>query len=186
MQQQEAVTLQTILPDHAYIAIIRFCFFFNSIRAIVIDVSELDEMEKDIVMTLYLLEKCFPHSFFNKIVHLTVNLVHEVRLSGPVYLRWMYPFKRNMKTIKGYVHNHYRSERYIAEFYIAEEALEFCAGYLLNMQTIGNSPRYVKNSSIQMAIGGGKSVLVEYKLLSRAHLYVLQNTEEVQPLIWYL
>lgn len=59
-----------------------------------------------------------------------------------------------MKIIKGYVCKRYRFEMCIAECYIVEEALEFCVEYLSNMQTIGNPPGHVKNSSIQMAIGG--------------------------------
>ena len=85
LQQLLTVALQTILPDHVRVVIIRF--FFNSICATVIDISELDEMEKDIVVTLCLLEKCFPHSFFDIMVHLLVHIVHEVRLCGPIYLR---------------------------------------------------------------------------------------------------
>ncbi|RVW21359.1 hypothetical protein CK203_106323 [Vitis vinifera] len=32
-----------------------------------------------------------------------VHLVKEVRLGGPVYLKWIYPFERFMKVLKGYV-----------------------------------------------------------------------------------
>lgn len=110
MQQLLVVAFWTILPDHVRVAIIRLCFFFNSICAMVIDVSELDEMKKDIVATLCLLEKCFSPSFFDIMVHLTVHIVHEVRLCGPIYLRWMYPFKRNIKTLNRYVCNRYRPE----------------------------------------------------------------------------
>ncbi|BBH06975.1 hypothetical protein Prudu_018761 [Prunus dulcis] len=38
--------------------------------------------------------------------------------------RWMYPFERYMKVLKGYVQNRTRPEGCIAERYIAEEALE--------------------------------------------------------------
>ncbi|RVW33032.1 hypothetical protein CK203_101237 [Vitis vinifera] len=43
---------------------------------------------------LCLLEKYFPPSIFDIMLHLTVHLVREVRLCGPVYMRWMYPFER--------------------------------------------------------------------------------------------
>ena len=52
-------------------------------------------------------------------------------------IRWMYPFERDMKTLKDYVHNCYRPEGCIAESYIVEEALDFCAEYLSNCDAIG-------------------------------------------------
>ncbi|KAL6340633.1 hypothetical protein AAG906_010541 [Vitis piasezkii] len=47
-------------------------------------------------------------SFFNALCSKVVNfltlheLQNEVRLCGPVYLRWVYPFERFMKVLKGY------------------------------------------------------------------------------------
>ncbi|KAI5317270.1 hypothetical protein L3X38_036977 [Prunus dulcis] len=61
-----------------------------------------DKLEEDVVVTLCLLEKYFPPSFFDIMVHLVVHLVREVRLCGPVYFRWMYPFERYMKLLKGW------------------------------------------------------------------------------------
>ncbi|CAL8174093.1 unnamed protein product [Prunus armeniaca] len=81
--------------------------------------------------SLCLLEKYFPPSFFDIMVHLVVHLVREVRLCGPVYFRWMYPFERYMKVLKGYVQNRTRPEGCIAEWYIAEEAVEFCTEHYL-------------------------------------------------------
>ncbi|RVW34726.1 hypothetical protein CK203_110699 [Vitis vinifera] len=102
----------------------------------VVDVSALDKLQNDLVVTLCLLEKYFPPSFFDIMLHLTVHLVREVRLCGPVYLRWMYPFERFMKVLKGYVRNRNRPEGCIAECYITEEAIEFCTEYLSNVDAI--------------------------------------------------
>ncbi|KAI5328162.1 hypothetical protein L3X38_027558 [Prunus dulcis] len=60
---------------------------------------------------------------------------------------------RYMKVLKGYVQNRTRPEGCIAERYIAEEAVEFCTQHLSD------------------------------DLLNQAHLYVLENTEEVLPYI---
>ena len=84
-----------------------------------------------------LLEKYFPPSFFDIMIHLTVHLVKEVRLCEPIYLRWMYPFERFMKVLKSYVLNCNRLEGSIVECYIAEEAIEFYTKYLSNVDTIG-------------------------------------------------
>ncbi|KAI5313160.1 hypothetical protein L3X38_042334 [Prunus dulcis] len=91
------------------------CFFFNAICAKTVDVSKLDKLEEDVAVTLCLLEKYFPLSFFDIMLHLVVHLVKEVRLCGPVYFRWMYPFERYMKVLKGYVHNRTHPEGCIIE-----------------------------------------------------------------------
>lgn len=120
-----------------------------------------------------LLETCFLPSFFDIMIYLTDHLVHEVRLCGPVYLRLMYSFERNMKTLKDYVRHHNCLEGCITESYIIEKALELCDEYLSNMQKIRNPPGHKENSSVQRPMGGGKKLLVEQKLLIQAHLYVL-------------
>jgi len=52
-------------------------------------------------------------------VRLVMHLVREVRLCGPMYLRWMYPVEWYMKILKGYVKNNYRLEASMIERYIA-------------------------------------------------------------------
>ncbi|XP_057802767.1 uncharacterized protein LOC131018047 [Salvia miltiorrhiza] len=105
-------------------------FFFNVLCGKVIDVSKLDDIQSQIVTTLCMLEKYFLPSFFDIMVHLTVHLVREVKLCGPVWYRWMYPFERYMRVLKSYVRNRNRPEGCMAECYIAEEAVEFCSEYL--------------------------------------------------------
>ena len=85
-------------------------FFFNALCAKVVDVSTLNDVQQDMVVTLCLLEKYFPPSIFDIMLHLTVHLVREVRLCGPMYMRWLYPFERYMKVLKGYVRNRNRPE----------------------------------------------------------------------------
>ena len=94
------------------------CFFFNSLCDKVID-SKLDQLQLNVVEFLCLFEKIFPPSFFDIMAHLTVHLVREVKLCGPVYLRWMYPFEQYMKILKGYLRNYNRPEGSIVEGYIA-------------------------------------------------------------------
>ncbi|VVA41576.1 PREDICTED: transposon, partial [Prunus dulcis] len=137
MQQLLPVAIRSVLEKLARYAITRLCFFFNAICAKTVDVSKLDKLEEDVVVTLCLLEKYFPPSFFDIMVHLVVHLVREVRLCGPVYFRWMYPFERYMKVLKGYVQNRTRPAGCIAERYIAEEAVEFCTQHLSDVNTVG-------------------------------------------------
>ncbi|XP_075475397.1 uncharacterized protein LOC142506126 [Primulina tabacum] len=96
MQHFLPILIRDALPKHVRYAIIRLCFFFKDICCKVIDVAKLDKLQSDLVVTLCLLEQYFPPSFFDVILHLTVHLVREVRLCGPVYFRWMYPFERSM------------------------------------------------------------------------------------------
>ncbi|RVW64870.1 hypothetical protein CK203_066167 [Vitis vinifera] len=185
MQQLLPIALRSVLPKHVIYAITRLCFFFNALCAKVVDVSRLNDLQQDIVVTLCLLEKYFPPSIFDIMLHLTVHLVRELRLCGPVYMRWMYPFERYMKVLKGYVRNHNHPEGCLAECYIAEEALEFCTKYLSSMDAIG-IPSSMKDEwkCGKPLLGGRRAINIhDYKLVEQAHHYVLQNTTIVQPFI---
>ncbi|KAJ0554458.1 putative Transposase-associated domain-containing protein [Helianthus annuus] len=94
-----------------------------------IKVEELDKLQEELCVTLCLLEKYFPPSFFDIMIHLTVHLTREVKLCGPICFRWMYPFERCMKVIKGHVRNKTYPEGCIAEENIAEETIEFFSEY---------------------------------------------------------
>ncbi|KAL0534230.1 hypothetical protein IC582_028518 [Cucumis melo] len=115
LQQLFPIAIRSMLPKHVWYAITRLCIFFNLICNKVVDVQQLEKLEEDIVVTMCLLEKYFPPSFFTIMMHLTVHIVREVKLCGPVYLRWMYPFKRYMKVLKNYVRNRLRPEGCIAK-----------------------------------------------------------------------
>ncbi|KAL0556179.1 hypothetical protein IC582_004689 [Cucumis melo] len=78
LQQLLPVAIRSVLSKHVRYTITRLCLFFNSICNKVIDVTQVEKLQEDIVITLCLLEKYFPPSFFTIIVHLTVHLVREV------------------------------------------------------------------------------------------------------------
>jgi len=42
-----------------------------------------------------------------------------------------------MKILKGYVKNQYRLKASIIEWYIAEEAIEFCSSYMPSCEPVG-------------------------------------------------
>ncbi|XP_004293089.1 PREDICTED: uncharacterized protein LOC101311944 [Fragaria vesca subsp. vesca] len=125
MQYLLPVALRSVLEKPVRYAIIRFCLFFKAICSKVIDVSRLKQMQADLVDTVCLLEKFFPPSFFDIMIHLTVHLVREVEWCGLVFFRWMFPFERYMKELKGYVKNQHFPEGCMAEKYIVEEAVEY-------------------------------------------------------------
>lgn len=70
-------------------------------------------------------------------VHLTIHLVREALIAGPVHFRWMYPFERHMKVLKGFVKNHSNPEGCIVEKYNAEECTSFCAPYIKQAAQVG-------------------------------------------------
>lgn len=94
MQQLLSVALRGLLPKGPRTAIFRLCAFFNELCQRVVDRNKLEKLEEDIVHTLCMLERFFPPSFFDVMVHLTIHLGREARLCGPVQYRWMYPFER--------------------------------------------------------------------------------------------
>ncbi|RVW67969.1 hypothetical protein CK203_064202 [Vitis vinifera] len=110
-------------------------------------------------------------------------LPKHVRLCGPVYFRWMYPFERYMKVLKGYVRNHNRPEGCIAECYLAEEAVEFCTEYLSGTHAIGIPKSNNYDNKFGRPITGGHSTNIDHKSWLQAHHYVLENTTIVQPYI---
>ena len=94
MQQLLSTAIRELLPNKVRIAIFRLCSFFNEICQRVIDKNRIEILEGEIVETLCMLEKYFPPSFFDIMIHLTTHVGREVRICGPVQYRWMYPFER--------------------------------------------------------------------------------------------
>ncbi|GJT94600.1 putative transposase-associated domain-containing protein [Tanacetum coccineum] len=185
MQEFLPIAIRSIMHPPTRYAIIRFCFFFKFICRKEISLQELDKMQLELVVTLCLLEKFFPPSFFDIMIHLTVHLTREVKLCGPICFRWMYPFERCMKVIKGHVRNRNRPEGCIAEETIAEETIEFFREYHKTMKTIGIPPdKHVTNENEDgKPLSAGKSSEVSGEVFQKAHLYVIQNTDEIVPYI---
>ena len=177
------IALRSVLEKPVRYAIIRFCLFFKEICAKVIDPSKLEKMQADLVVTICLLEKYFPPSFFDIMIHLTVHLVREVESCGPVFFRWMYPFERYMKVFKGWVKSRKHPEGCIAERYIVEEAVEFCAERMLDSPSTAGIPQNCR-SDIRHATkkkSGVSYISVYGKEYDQAHLCVLHNTEDARP-----
>ncbi|XP_073226306.1 uncharacterized protein [Cicer arietinum] len=181
MQQLLPVALRGILPKKVREVLTRLCLFFNAICSKVIDPQKLNELENEAVIILCQLEMYFPPSFFDIMVHLIVHLVREIKLCGPVYLRWMYPFERYMKILKGYVKNPHRPEASIVERYIAEEAIEFCSDYMSKAEAIGIPRSRHEGTCVGNGIRGLKLKSMGREEVLQAHLYILNNTDEVQP-----
>ncbi|KAK9286695.1 hypothetical protein L1049_015098 [Liquidambar formosana] len=188
MQQLLPVSLRGLLPNGPRIAIFRLCAFFNELCQRVIDRDRLEPLEDEVTETLCMFERFFPLSFFDIMIHLSIHLGRETRICGPVQYRWMYPFERFMKVLKGYVRNRARPEGCIAECYLAEECMRFCSGYMKKAAEIGirhNRNEDFKHETILEGhpISKGRPLIMADDLLRSAHLYVLRNSAEVEPFI---
>jgi len=183
MQQLLPVAIRGILPKNVRQVITRLCIFFNSICQKVIEPNTLNDLENEAVIILCQLEMYFPPSFFDIMVHLIVHLVREIKICGPVFLRWMYPVERYMKILKGYVKNPYRPEASIIERYIAEEAIEFCTEYLSDVEVIGIPKSRHEGRNEGKGTRGVKVVRKDQHEVLQAHFYILNNTNDVIPYI---
>ena len=75
---------------------------FNAIYQKVIDEQSLEDLEKNMIEVMCLLEAYFPLTFFDISFHLIVHLVKEIRYLGPMFLHHMYPYERFMSTLNSY------------------------------------------------------------------------------------
>ncbi|XP_010667637.1 uncharacterized protein LOC104884650 [Beta vulgaris subsp. vulgaris] len=130
MQHLLLVAIRKVLPKHVALPLIRLSAFFRTICSTAIDPTDLGHLQTEINETLCELERIFPPSFFDIMVHLPIHLVDEIKLGGPVYGWWMYPIERYLGKLKSYVKNRSRPEASIAEGDLAEECLIFCSRYL--------------------------------------------------------
>ena len=86
-----------------------------------------------------------------------------------------------MKILKGYTQNLHHPEASIVERCIAEEAIEFCLEYIEKAKTVG-----LPESRHDDRVGGKGSrglhvITPSVEDLLQAHLYVLNNSNEVFP-----
>lgn len=197
MEQLLPLAIRNVVPDNVTAVLIELCSFFRQLCAKSLSLSDLDRLQDRIILTLCHLEILFPPSFFTIMVHLTIHLVDEAKLGGPVHYRWMYPIERYLGHLKGYVRNKAQPEGSIAEGYVAEEALTFCSLYVEGIETRINRPARVddypddsassRTSTIfppmGKAVGAFQSFELSDMVKTQAHRYVLFNCPQVKPYI---
>jgi hypothetical protein len=127
--------------NHPYLKMLITCmfYFFNAISKKVIDIVELDEIRKEVRVTMCQLEMCFPPSFFDTMEHYMIHLVDQIFVLGPMYIHYMYPYERHMVVMKGYVCNRAHPEGSMIEGYTTEEVIECCIDYMKDGNPIGVS-----------------------------------------------
>jgi hypothetical protein len=74
MQQIFPLCVHTML--NAQTAIIRICRVFTLFCAKFVDPSTISELMEETIVTMCMLKKVFPPSFFDVMFHLPIHLVH--------------------------------------------------------------------------------------------------------------
>ena len=131
-----AVAIRNMMHKQIRDTIIALYDFFNKLWKKVVDPDELDGMQKDIARILSKFDMFFPPLFFDIMFHLSVHLVDEIKLCGPVFLCNIYPFERFMGILKHLCQNRYHPEASIVQGYVSQEVVEFCMEYM-KQQPIG-------------------------------------------------
>lgn len=94
MQQLLPIALRRALPKNISVVLIELSSFFRELCSKTSTADDFGKLEPRIALTLCRLEKIFPPSFFDIMVHLPIHLASEAKLAGPVQYRWMYPVER--------------------------------------------------------------------------------------------
>jgi hypothetical protein len=69
-----AIAIRAVNHPYLKMVITRMCHFFNAISKKVIDIVKLDEIRKEMRVTMCQLEMCFPPSFFHMMEHYMTHL----------------------------------------------------------------------------------------------------------------
>ena len=94
MEQLLPLAIRNVLPSQVVAVLIELSSFFKQLCLKSLTLSDLENLQLQIVLTLCHIEMLFPPSFMTIMVHLTVHLVDEAIESGPVLYRWMYFVER--------------------------------------------------------------------------------------------
>ncbi|GJU32846.1 F-box domain containing protein [Tanacetum coccineum] len=140
MQRLLPYGLQNYLPDKIAKPIIELCSLFKQICSATLMEDDMLKAQIKVVDILCDLELIYPPALFDIMIHLVIHLPLEALEGGPIRPRWMFPFERYMKKLKGYVRNKAKPEGSIAEGYVAEEALTFSSHYFWDVTTKFNRP----------------------------------------------
>jgi hypothetical protein len=196
LQKLLPLIVRSLLPQDVVIPLIDISRFFNGICSKELVEADLDKLSSSIKETLCRLEMIFPPAFFDIMMHLPVHLAEEAKLGGPVSYRWMYPVERYLRTLKGYVINKAHPEGSIAEGYISEECLTFCARFLEDIDTkLNQADRHESAavneppsglsifSAIDYSKKGFRMEEISTEDLLKMRHYIITNCDEVAPWI---
>nr|GFB92775.1 hypothetical protein [Tanacetum cinerariifolium] len=105
MQHLLPYGLQNYLPDKIAKPIIELCSLFKQICSATLMEDDMLKSHIKVVDILCDLELIYPPVLFDIMIHLVIHLPLKVLEGRPIRPRWMFPFERYMKKLKGYVQN---------------------------------------------------------------------------------
>ncbi|GKE50888.1 putative reverse transcriptase domain, aspartic peptidase domain protein, partial [Tanacetum coccineum] len=100
---KDTPSVRQYLPDEVAKPIIELCLFFKQICSATLMKDKMLKAQSKVVDILCNLELIYPLTFFDIMIHLVIYLPLEALEGGPIRPRWMFPFERFMKKLKGYV-----------------------------------------------------------------------------------
>lgn len=165
--------------------IMRLCRVYQVLYAKVWDPALYSQFRLFTIQVLCDLERYFPPAFFDIMTHLTVHLVDEVQLYGPLGARTCYSQERFINVLKGHVRNCCTPKASISLGYIAEETLGYLTEY---MSLYGPVTTRIWDADEEMGSysevleGASRRVKWSAEEINMAHDYVLRNTESL--LLW--
>ncbi|GKA92067.1 hypothetical protein Tco_0813992, partial [Tanacetum coccineum] len=182
--------LQNYLPNKIAKPIIELCFLFKQICSTTLMEDDMLKAQIKVVNILCDLELIYPPALFDIMIHLVIHLPLEALEGGPIRPRWMFPFERYMKKLKGYVRNKAKPEGSIAEGYVAEEALTLSSHYFRDVTTQFNhlernvdppppTCQFQAFRSVCNTIGLWPFPPFGAKEFNKARWYVLHNSPEI-------
>ncbi|GJS64510.1 hypothetical protein Tco_0679074 [Tanacetum coccineum] len=190
MQRLLPYGLQNYLPDKIAKPIIELCSLFKQICSTTLMEDDMLKAQIKVVDILCDLELIYPPALFDIMIHLVIHLPLEALEGGPIRPRWMFPFERYMKKLKGYVRNKAKPEGSIAEGYVAEEALTFSSHYFRDVTTKFNrldrnvdppppTCQFQVFRSVCKSIGLRSVIRFDAQELKKVKWYVLHNSPEI-------
>jgi hypothetical protein len=184
LQQVIPLCLRNIGHPEVVGAVMRVSRLFRKVCAKVIDADKKWSMLEEVAETICTLEKELPPSVFVIMMHLPIHLVEELYICGPVHTRWMYPFERYMKGLKGFVKNKARPEGSMAYGYLREESIGFLNEYLseytpTTKRAWDDKEEPAMYDEILEGASRGRMMTPQFQKL--VHGFVLDNTEHMEP-----
>jgi hypothetical protein len=179
-----AIAFRAVNHPYLKMVITRMCHFFNAISRKVIDFSELDEIHKEIRVTMCQLEMCFTPSFFETMEHYMIHLADQIFVLGPSYMHYMYPYEFHMVVMKGYVRNRAYPEGSMTEGYTTEEVVKCYADYIKDGKSIGVPISGHHGRLSGKGTKGAKSIIyATYERVCEAHFSIMHQLAVMRPCV---
>jgi hypothetical protein len=179
-----AIAIRAVNHPYLKMVITRMCHFFNVISKKVIYVSELDELHKEIRVTMCQLEMCFSPSFFDMMEHYMIHLADQIFVLGPSYMHYLNLYERHMVVMKDYVCNRAHPEGSMIEVYTTEEVVESYVDYIKDGKPIGVPVSGHHGRLSRKGTIGAKSIVdTTYERVHEAHFSIMHQLAVMRPYV---